>query len=494
VTTKSNSQKDIISEALSVATSVAYTKKEIEKLKKEFFNFVEEKSKEQKTLVEYVEGPQGERGIVGPRGFIGQTGAQGPVGPKGDTGEQGPRGEKGDTGEVGPQGYLGATGPKGERGEKGDQGDKGDRGGQGIQGEQGIQGPAGVDGRDGVDGKDGRDGINGLPGRDGLDGRDGVDGKDGAQGKDGKPGAQGAKGEKGDIGPAGAPGPQGEQGPQGEKGDPGQDADVRVVEEQVNKFKEFLLQDVNQYKNKVNAIIGQGFGGGSHGGGEVNLRYLDDVDRDSITDGYVLSYNESTKKFVFVEQTGGGGTIDLFARTRANTAWYTANSAYLQANSAYYQANLAFDLANSKTYTFHQNTAPTTANINDLWVNTDTAFVYYNFGNTSYPIWGEFGPTGTSVVNANNDLDLKNTILVTTSTYTASNTDWYIGVNRVSTVTITLPTGINGREIVIKDESGNCANNPIAIVGNIDNDAGGAILSINNGSLHFIYRAGWRII
>ena len=106
MTIKSNSQKDIISEALSVATSVAYTKKEIEKLKKELFNFIEEQSSKQKTLVEYVEGPQGTQGPIGPRGFIGQTGSQGPVGPKGDIGEQGLQGEKGDTGEVGPQGYI----------------------------------------------------------------------------------------------------------------------------------------------------------------------------------------------------------------------------------------------------------------------------------------------------------------------------------------------------------------------------------------------------
>ncbi len=35
------------------------------------------------------------------------------------------------------------------------------------------------------------------------------------------------------------------------------------------------------------------------GGGEVNLRYLDDVDRSTIDDGYYLRYNAPTKKFVF---------------------------------------------------------------------------------------------------------------------------------------------------------------------------------------------------
>lgn len=67
-------------------------------------------------------------------------------------------------------------------------------------------------------------------------------------------------------------------------------------------------------------------------------------------------------------------------------------------------ANLvpAFDYANTisvsggggdKTYTFEQNTAPSTANAADFWVNTDTGFVYQNFGNTTYPVWAEFGPS-----------------------------------------------------------------------------------------------------
>lgn len=36
------------------------------------------------------------------------------------------------------------------------------------------------------------------------------------------------------------------------------------------------------------------------GGGEVNLRYLDDIDRASIIDGRVLSYDAATKKFKFI--------------------------------------------------------------------------------------------------------------------------------------------------------------------------------------------------
>jgi prefoldin subunit 5 len=50
------------------------------------------------------------------------------------------------------------------------------------------------------------------------------------------------------------------------------------------------------------------------GGGEVNLRYLDDIDRTSIANGRVLSYDSTTKKFVFISPDAAsslwGETID----------------------------------------------------------------------------------------------------------------------------------------------------------------------------------------
>ena len=89
-----------------------------------------------------------------------------------------------------------------------------------------------------------------------------------------------------------------------------------------------------------------------------------------------------------------------------------------------------------------------------------------------------------------------NTTLVTSNTYVVQDTDYYIGVNYAGPVTIIIPSEpSSGREIAIKDESGNCANNPITISGPVDNDANGAILAINNGALHMLFRGDyWRII
>jgi uncharacterized protein YutE (UPF0331/DUF86 family) len=95
------------------------------------------------------------------------------------------------------------------------------------------------------------------------------------------------------------------------------------------------------------------------------------------------------------------------------------------------------------------------------------------------------------------DLDFR-AILVTNPTYTAGRTDYYIGVNCSSSTTITLPaTAKNGRQFVVKDESGACKTNNIIVIadtgGSIDNNSS-AIMAIDNMSLTFIYRSGWRII
>jgi hypothetical protein len=93
------------------------------------------------------------------------------------------------------------------------------------------------------------------------------------------------------------------------------------------------------------------------------------------------------------------------------------------------------------------------------------------------------------------DLDMP-TKLITTATYTLNRRDYYIGVNYAGRVTITLPAGniYNGRDVIIKDESGRCEAFPITVVGNVDNDPDGFILQINNGAIHMIYRDGWRIV
>jgi hypothetical protein len=162
---------------------------------------------------------------------------------------------------------------------------------------------------------------------------------------------------------------------------------------------DLVAKNVEDIRNKIKFLeqaIGRISAAGP-GGGEVNLRWLDDVARETIVDGRWLKYDGSRKKFVFDE-------------------------------------------------------------INPYEV-------------------------------------IYNTTEVTTPTYTVDENDFYIGVNYAGPVTITLPTtASSGRMLIIKDEDGDAETNPITVLGNVDNDAGGFIIQINNGAIQMIYRNGWRIV
>jgi hypothetical protein len=127
---------------------------------------------------------------------------------------------------------------------------------------------------------------------------------------------------------------------------------------------------------------------------------------------------------------------------------------------------------------------------------TGIEYVYVNDGNS--PQWVQ--PTNTS--SNSTPVSILGTVGVTGATYTASVVDYYIGVSYAGPVTVTLPVAPEtGREIVVKDESGNAGNGvnrQITIVGataahTIDNQSS-AIINLDNAGLHFIYRNGWRII
>ena len=85
----------------------------------------------------------------------------------------------------------------------------------------------------------------------------------------------------------------------------------------------------------------------------------------------------------------------------------------------------------------------------------------------------------------------------TTTSYTATVNDEYIGVNSVGAVTITLPAGIEGRVYSIKDEHGQ-GSGKITIQpqagSKIDNSTN-YVISVPYQSVNVVYRAGnWWII
>jgi len=93
------------------------------------------------------------------------------------------------------------------------------------------------------------------------------------------------------------------------------------------------------------------------------------------------------------------------------------------------------------------------------------------------------------------------TTYVTSSSYTITENDYYIGVNYAGAVTITLPTGVvEGTTYIVKDELGEASkgtNRYITILPSGSDKIDGrnrAILAYNFGSLTFVYRNGWRVV
>lgn len=84
-----------------------------------------------------------------------------------------------------------------------------------------------------------------------------------------------------------------------------------------------------------------------------------------------------------------------------------------------------------------------------------------------------------------------------TASYTATITDEYIGVSSAAAVTITLPSGVDGRVYYIKDEYGQ-GSGKITIqpqVGEKIDNSNTYIISVPYQSVAVVFRAGqWRII
>ena len=229
---------------------------------------------------------------------------------------------------------------------------------------------------------------------------------------------------------------------------------------------DLVTKNIDDIRNKIKFLeqaIGRVAAAGP-GGGEVNLRYLDDVDRSTINDGWYLRYSATKKKFEFAEvistggngatgpagATGPGGSTGIQGQTGATGIQGNDGATGVQGASG--------------------STGPTGAQ-------------------------GASGTNGATGAQGASGVYTINTVLVTTATYTVQQTDYYVGINYAGNVTITLPSSpSSGRMLIIKDESGNASTNPITVLGTVDNDTGGFIIQVDNGGIQLIYRSGWRIV
>lgn len=404
-----------------------------------------------------------ERGERGPRGWQGVQGDRGP---------QGPQGEHGERGEAGQQGERGETGPQGERGERGEAGPQGERGERGERGSAGAKGDRGEKGERGERGERGEAGQRGEQGKAGERGQAGERGERGPVGANGAAGPVGPRGERGERGPEGKRGKTGKNGSKGEKGDKGDsgivtakfplvyDAEAQSIaidEERLDKILKKILS------GKTPSAADMGWLASTGGGGKVAIRYngtriTPDVRIIDFTGAGVQSVTK-VGGTVTVNVVGGGGGV------AGNTNF------------------------------FYQQTPPTEGvTVGSRWMDSDNGqeYIYINDGNSEQ--WVQ--PSASNVLSAT----VNTVVAVSGSSYEASSLDYYIGVSYGGVCTVTLPeTPEAGREIIVKDESGQASSwNRRIIVEGADGDTidnkDKAIININSAGLHFIYRMGWRIV
>jgi hypothetical protein len=200
----------------------------------------------------------------------------------------------------------------------------------------------------------------------------------------------------------------------------------------------------------------------------------------------------------FINVLDGIISIPQSVDPNANVAFANANiSGSLFANSANISGNLY--AAGNLVVTSVVPSAGNGISVDNLISNgydviftvTNTGVTYLNAG-SGISLSGNTGNITISSFGA----DLIN-VKGVTANYTASLTDEYIGVYSASALTITLPSGVDGRVYTIKDEYGQ-GSGKITVQPQTGQNIDGKvnyIISIPNQSVSVVYRAsGWWII
>lgn len=445
------------------------------------------------------QGAQGRQGFQGAQGVQGTAGIQGAQGVQGSTGAQGVQGATGS----GSQGVQGAPGPQGAIGVQGVQG------AQGRQGIEGVQGAAGVQGVQGAQGQQGLGGVQGAAGPQGDQGAQGYQGLTGAQGD---AGVQGAQGEQGIDGAQGAQGRQGYQGRDGNFGGASFDYTFSSSTANTDPGTGFLRFDNNDLTLSTRL-------------------YIDNLD-DNTTNCYpfLVTIDDSTSAIkghfrITNKFDSNDFAIFTIASLKVHINYLEVNSSYVSGSSTSFTNNddllVTFARTGDRGDAGAQGDQGTqgiqgaqgyqglSGAQGDMGAQGEQGFQGVQ-GEQGYQgvqgvqgaqgfqgeqgFQGVQGEQGYQGVQGSAGTGFVNTLLITNSVYTIQTTDYYVGVNSSSSVTITLPDpSTNGRILIIKDESGNCSNNNITLSGPIDND-NTAIMAIDNMTLQLLYRSGWRIV
>jgi prefoldin subunit 5 len=159
------------------------------------------------------------------------------------------------------------------------------------------------------------------------------------------------------------------------------------------------------------------------GGGEVNLRYLDDIDRASIVDGRVLSYDAATKKFKFISP---GAASSLWSETVGGDIYRNSS---VGINSA--DPQVALDVV---------------GDVNVTGVITATSFTGSVAGDVTGTLTGEF------VSNLDKTLEYQAGTLSTITTSEGTKTFYYDGAGILTSI---VGTGVYVSKTFTYDGGGN---------------------------------------
>ena len=107
------------------------------------------------------------------------------------------------------------------------------------------------------------------------------------------------------------------------------------------------------------------------------------------TPSYAANTAWSTANIVFTF-ANAAFNIANSAAIAANTPSHVANSASSYANASFIHANSAYATANVKTQTFVQDTAPASANVDDIWIDSSTGIQYFYINSNTANQWVEF--------------------------------------------------------------------------------------------------------
>lgn len=439
----------------------------------------------------------GASGVTGPGGPTGPS--SGPTGPTGPTGIAGPTGTRGQQGIVGPRGDtgstgLGATGPTGQQsnvtgptGPIGPIGDTGTTGPTGPGGAQGVSGPLGPTGPRGISGPTGITGPRGLTGPVGAVGSRGNTGPTGAVGPIGTTGPRGLQGSTGSTGPrvtgpSGPQGPTGVTGPRGLQGPTGPSAS---------------LNDAYLSGSVITLVADYG---------PVEIR------NGVPATTPMLSLTDMSGNVAYLEAYASRLEINTNVHASINTMWKVPgyNSRFLFFNDIDPALNTnTLHLQSAGDYDNGGQIVLATGLPDSQGIRAETVRITpegrMGVGNASpgstltvngvieTTSGGIKFPDGSVQTSAGATRILPVTV-TSSNSYVMSGDDYYVGVRNSGNVTITLPGGVTGKVVIIKDEIGQRTESIVIqpASGNIEGQQSYSMSSSYSG-ISLIYSDDWWI-